>query len=457
MSFRTTIILAIIAAALGGFAYYDSKRSEEKKQQEEKQKVLLEVKKDNIEEIEIIRASNTVRIKPSGKDTWQIVAPIQTRADEASISRITSAIEKLQYKDIVDEQGKNLKEYNLDKPETTFNIKLKQGKQQTISIGSRNRVLSLNYLRVNNDPRVYTVEPEIADAGSLSLLELRDKKLTDFSSDKVESVRVSTEKLNMLFHKEGGTWKMKEPVESPASDSEVSSLLSSLEFLRATSFIDQPGPASSLEKIGLAKPTTSVEINLEKGLKQKIDFGNKVGDAIYVNVIGSPSLAMVQDSFTTFFDKNLDDWREKKLLVFNRFDVEDVRIKHNGVEYAIRKTGQDQWNMSSPNKGPVDEAKVQSLLEKLETAEIEKYGDQKSLDSQPELEMFLSSKDWQNATTKRHLAFGKVSGEQQAVKNDAYNTVVFVKGSTAKGITDGLAELKVQAPQTKPADKAKKK
>jgi hypothetical protein len=312
---------------------------------------------------------------------------------------------------------------------------------------------------VNSDPRVYTVEPEIADAGSLSLLELRDKKLTDFSSDKVETVRVNTEKLKMLFHKEGGAWKMKEPVDSPASDSEVSSLLSSLEFLRASSFIDQPGTnsESSLDKIGLAKPKASVEINLEKGLKQKIDFGNKVGDAIYVNVIGSPSLAMVQDSFTTFFDKNLDDWREKKLLVFNRFDVEDIRIKHNGVEYAIRKSGQDKWNMSSPNKGPVDDAKVQSLLEKLETAEIEKYGDQKTLDSPPELEVFLASKDWQNAVTKRHLAFGKLNGEQQAVTNDAYNTVVFVKGSTAKGITDGLADLKVEMPQTKPAESTKKK
>ncbi|HSE40219.1 MAG TPA: DUF4340 domain-containing protein, partial [Acidobacteriota bacterium] len=112
MSFRTTIILAIIAAALGGYAYYDSKRSEEKKTQEEKQKVLLEVKKDDIAEIEIVRPSDTVRIKPSGKDIWQIVSPIQTRADEASVGRITSALEKLQYKDVVDEQGKNLKEFN---------------------------------------------------------------------------------------------------------------------------------------------------------------------------------------------------------------------------------------------------------------------------------------------------------------------------------------------------------
>jgi hypothetical protein len=462
MSFRTTIILALIAAALGGFAYYDSKRSEEKKEKEEKQKVLLELKKEDITEIQIDRTNDVITLKPSGKDRWNIVSPLQTRADDASVGRIVSSVEKIQYKDIVDEQGKNLKEYHLDNPETKFTITTKQGKKHSILVGARNPVMNVNYLRINNDPRVYSVEGEIADAGSLSLLDLRDKKLTDFSSDKVESVRVNTPTLGMFFKKEAGSWKMKEPVDSPASDSEVSSLLSSLEFLRAAHFIDQSGPEATSEKdihekLGLAKPSASVEINLEKGLKQKIDFGNKVGEQIYVNVVGNPSLAMVQDSFTTFFDKKLDDWREKKLIVFNRFDVEDIRIKHQGVEYALRKTGQDQWNMTSPSKGPVADEKVQSLLEKLEVAEIEKYGDKNSLDASPELEISLTSKDWQNVQTRRNLLFGKVTGEQQAVKNDAYNTVVFVKGHTSKQIADGLAELKVQAPQSKPADATKKK
>ena len=463
MSFRTTIILAIIAAALGGFAYYDSKRSEEKKQAEEKEKVLLELKKDEVAEIQLDRPSEEVRIKRFGKDGWQITTPLQTRADEASVGRIITAVEKVQYKDIVDEQGKNLAEYQLDKPESKITVTTKQGKKHTLLVGARNTVLNVNYLKVNNDPRVYSVEPEIADAASLSLLDLRDKKLTDFSGDKVESVRVNKADLNLLFQKEAGAWKMKEPVDSPASDSEVSSLLSSLEFLRASSFIDQIGPASTdaekdrLEKIGLANPSASVEITLEKGLKQKIDFGNKIGDQIYVNVTGSSSLAMVQDSFSTFFDKKLDDWREKKLIIFNRFDVEDIRIKHQGVEYSMRKIGQDSWNMNSPFKGPVKDEKVQSLLEKLETAEIEKYGEQKSLDTQPDLEVFLVAKDWQNVQTRRHLAFGKVTGEQQPVKNDAYNTVVFVKGSTAKQIGDEIVALKVEAPQSKPADTTKKK
>lgn len=454
MSFRTTIILAIIVLILAGVAYYDTQRSEKKKVQEEKQKTLLELKKDDITQIQITREKDSVQLSASGKDRWEITSPIKTRADEASVGRITSAFEKLQYKDIVDEQGKNLKEYQLDKPAATFNITMKQGKKYMVQVGAKNPVLNINYVRVQNDPRVYSVEGEIGNVGTIALLDLRDKKLTDFNSEKAESVRVTTPQANVLFQKESGSWKMKEPINSPASDSEVSSLLSSLEFLRATQFMDEPEytQTESLNRIGFDKPSGSVEITLEKGLKQKIDFGNKVGEQIYVRVEGNPSLAMVSDSFSTFFNKKVDDWREKKLVVFNRFDVENVRIKEKNVQYDFSKGKEDSWTMNSPEKGPVDADKVQAVLEKLELAEIVKFGEEKSFNGDPVLQIDLSSKDWQGAQNHRNLAFGPVTGDQQPVKNDAYNTIVFVKASTSKEIQDGLAGIKPkQAPQTKPA------
>lgn len=455
MSFRTTIILAIIVLILAGVAYYDTQRSEKKKVQEEKQKTLLELKKEDIAQIQIARPKDPVQLVATGKDRWEITSPIKTRADEASVGRITSTFEKLQYKDIVDEQGKNLKEYQLDNPEATFNITMKQGKKYSVQVGAKNPVLNINYVRVQNDPRVYSVEGEIGNVGTIALLDLRDKKLTDFNSEKAESVRVTTPQANVLFQKESGSWKMKDPIDSPASDSEVSSLLSSLEFLRATQFMDEPEytQTASLNKIGFDKPAGSVEITLEKGLKQKIDFGNKVGEQIYVRVEGNPSLAMVSDSFSTFFNKKVDDWREKKLVVFNRFDVEKVRINQKNVQYDFSKGKEDSWTMNSPEKGPVDADKVQAVLEKLELAEIDKFGDQKSLTGEPVLQVDLSSKDWQGAQSHRILAFGAVSGDQQPVKNDAYNTVVFVKASTSKEIQDALAGIKPKAtaPQTKPA------
>lgn len=455
MSFRTTIVLAILAAALGAYVYfYEIKGGEKRKEQEEKAKTLLEIKKEDVAEIRLERNGEAVIIVPAGKDQWQITGPIQSKADEASVGRILNSVEKLQYKEIVDEKPSNLGEYELAKPKTTVQIKVKKGTTHTIKVGARNPVVNVHYVQMNNDPRVYAIEGDLADAGNLTLVDLRDKKMTDFNSEKVQTVRLTTPKLDLEFSKDGGVWKIKTPVESPASDSEVSSLLSSLEFLRAASFVDKP--TENPESYGLQKPSATIQLTLDKGLMQKVQFGNKQADQIYCRVEGNPSLALVQDSFSPFFEKDLDGWREKKLVVFNRFDVEEMRIKSAGKEYVFKKGEEEKWRIEGPEKGEVDAEKVQALMEKLEMADILKYGEKASLESAPVLEISMTAKDWQNVITKRNLRFGPVAGEQQPVQNDSYNTIVFVNGATSKQITDDLAGLKPIPPQTQPAANNKK-
>ena len=65
------------------------------------------------------------------------------------------------------------------------------------------------------------------------------------------------------------------------------------------------------------------------------------------------------------------------------------------------------------------------------------------------LEAWLTLKDWQNSVTKKHLAFGAVEGNLQAVRNDDYATVVFVNGATQVEIAKALPEIKPAAPAAK--------
>ncbi len=449
MKFRSTIIVGLLLAGLGAYAYFvEFKGEDKKKEQEEKKKTLLEIKKDDVAALELETAGQTIRVVPFSGEKWQLTAPMQARADEGTVSRILSNFEKLQYQDIADEQPKDLGPYDLKNPKTVIRIILKKANStQTLMIGSKNPVNDVYYARVNNDPRVYTVAYTVGDAGSTTLLDLRDKKLTDFSSEKVETVDLNTSTLHLEFRREGGAWKMKKPVESPASDSDVTSLLSSLEVLRASEFVDQPGP--DLSVYGLDKPDAVVELTLEKGLHQKIEFGSKQGEQRYCRVEGTTGIAKVTDSLSNLFEKKLEDWREKKLVVFNRFDVTDFRIQTKSGNYTFKKGKEDKWTQESPAKGEVENEKLQDLMEKLETAEISKYGDSTKLEGAPVMEVFLTQTDWQDKTTRKHLAFGEIKENQQAVKNDDYTPAVFVPGSLEKQIETALAELKPKKPTTK--------
>ena len=449
MSFRTTIVIAVILLLLGGYAYFiEYKGGEKKKEQKEKQKTLLEVKKEEVAELRLEGLDQPVKIVPASADQWRIASPLQVRADESTVSRILTQLEKLQYEEIIDQQPKDLAQYGLDKPNLTIDVVMKKSNAgKTVKIGGKNPVGNLYYLQLKGDPRVYAVGSQVGDLVTTTIFDLRDKKLTDFENEKVQSLAFRTAQSDLLFQKESGVWKMKKPVASPASDNEISSLLSSLEFLKATEFIDQP--AADTEEYGLNEPEMTVELQLEKGLKQRILFGSKTGEQIYCQVEGTPGIATVSDSFSVYKDKKLDDWREKKVVIFNRFDAQEVRLKASGKEYVLKKDGEEKWRMDAPQKGELESEKVQDLLEKLENAEIARYSENAELTGTPVAEVHLTLKDWQDKATKKSLMFGPLEQDMQPLKNADYNTVVFTNGALLKEIETKLAEFKPKPPAKK--------
>jgi len=448
MNYKTTIIIAILLAALAGYAYYfEYKGGEKKEEAKEKEKTLIEIKKEDVTQIQIESSNGTIVIVPSGKDAWQITRPLQSKADEATVDRILTNFEKLKYKEIIEEKPSDLSTYELKPAHLVIRIQLKKDGQKSVSVGAKNPVDNVYYIQVNSDPRVYLAESGIGDLSSTTLQDLRDKKLTDFSSEKVQSVSLKTEKLDLQFEKENGIWKMIRPMQSPASDTEVTSLLSSLETLRATRFVDQP--SADQAEYGLKIPLATVELSLEKGLHQKIEFG-KAGADTYARIEGNPSIAAVGDSLNATFDKALEDWREKKVLVFNRFDVDEFQVKVASHTYSFKKGESDKWDQMSPAKGEVDFEPIQNVLEKLENAEISKYGDLPALPGAPAGEVFLTMKDWQEKTTKKHLTFGLVTDNLQQVKNDDYSTIIFTGGSLFQEIQKAVSEIKPKPPAPTP-------
>ena len=215
MSFKTTIVIAILLVLLGGYAYwFEYKGGQKKEEQKEKAKTLLEVKKEDVTQIQIEGIENGPAILvPESKEAWKLTKPLQTRADQGTVDRILSSFEKIQYKEIIEEQPKDLNAYELENPKMTVRLTVKGNVQRAISIGAKNPIDNVYYIRLNNDPRVYLAEGQVGDLSSITLLDLRDKKLTDFATEKVESAAIKTKEMDVLLQKENGVWKMVKPVQ----------------------------------------------------------------------------------------------------------------------------------------------------------------------------------------------------------------------------------------------------
>jgi hypothetical protein len=237
---------------------------------------------------------------------------------------------------------------------------------------------------------------------------------------------------------------MKKPVDSPAADSEITSFLSTLEFLKATRFIDEASP--SLTEYGLQEPFATVDIVQEKGLQQKIAFGKDQNNQYFCRVEGNPSISQIDTSLSTYFDKKLDDWREKKMVVMNRFDAQELKVKIGDKDYLFKKGKEEKWTEESPAKGELDGDKVLAVLEQLENTEITKYGDKPNIDGSPVMDVSITLKDWQDKITTKHLTFGTPQGDLQPIKNADYSTIILTNSSIQKKFQDSVAELKPNPP-----------
>jgi hypothetical protein len=134
------------------------------------------------------------------------------------------------------------------------------------------------------------------------------------------------------------------------------------------------------------------------------------------------------------------------MLVFNRFDAEELRVKIDGKEYSFKKGESDKWLQLSPAKGEVEYDQIQSVLEKIESAEIVKYGDQPNLPGAAVAELFITQKDWQDKLTKKHLAIGSATADTAPVKNDDYGTIVFTQASLLQDLRKAVTNLKAKPP-----------
>ena len=132
---------------------------------------------------------------------------------------------------------------------------------------------------------------------------------------------------------------------------------------------------SDIEKYGLDRPRFRLTIGV--GQERKILLiGNNdfTGNSMYVQLEGDPEVFLTSRSLTTAVDKELFQWRDKKVLVFERPQVQTIELEN--AEATIRLERRDEeWFLEAPLRERADQNKVRGLLSTVEFAEIQEFVD----------------------------------------------------------------------------------
>jgi hypothetical protein len=218
---------------------------------------------------------------------------------------------------------------------------------------------------------IYFVTSKVPEGGAAPTDAKKEKVFATLQADKIEEVKVSTAAGDATtLKKEGGAWKITQPSELPASESEVSGLTSALGQAEITRVIDEN--PSNLNDYGLSNPRVEIDFKASADKEyRKLYIGEKTptGGDLFAKRNDEKKVFLIPATNDTSFNRTTFDLRDKTLLKFEREKVDALDINAGGKTIAIAKDG-GEWKMSKPVQTKADFGSVEGLVGRLQTVQM---------------------------------------------------------------------------------------
>jgi len=218
---------------------------------------------------------------------------------------------------------------------------------------------------------IYFVTSKVPEGGAAATDAKKEKVFAALQADKIEEVKVATASGDATtLKKEGGAWKITQPSELPASESEVSALTSALGQAEITRVIDEN--PSNLNDYGLSNPRVEIDFKASGDKEyRKLYIGDKTptGGDLFAKRNDDKKVFLIPSTNDTSFNRTTFDLRDKTLLKFEREKVDALDINAGGRTITIAKDGGD-WKMSKPVQTKADFGSVEGLVGRLQTVQM---------------------------------------------------------------------------------------
>lgn len=197
----------------------------------------------------------------------------------------------------------------------------------------------------------------------------QEKVFQSFDAADVQEVTVTSESGDVTtVKKEGTAWQVVQPVQTAASESEVTGITSALGNLEVVRVIDEN--PSDVSEYGLAKPRVAIAFTGTKG-SGKLLLGEKTatGANMYARRNDENRVFLVAEYQNGALNKSTFDLRDKGLVKIDRDKVEGVEVTSVGQALQFAKKG-TEWRLTRPLAAAADTGSVDGLVSRVETAQM---------------------------------------------------------------------------------------
>jgi len=405
---RSTLILLLAAAALGAFVYfYEVKGGKSRDEKPDTTKPAFNFKREDVSALTVTRAGQTVQIE-NQDNKWVIKQPVNAPADETAVNAIVNDLTSARVERGIKASADEIKSYGLQEPAVTVEVKLKSGEQHKVRLGSKDFSGLSVYGQVDQGQEVALLPSSLLTSADKPLNDLRDRAVLGVSQFDLGGLSLTNENGRIALAKQESNWVLKSPVEAPADDSEVRSLLGDITSAKASEFVSEA--ADDLAKYGLDKPQITLTAQLQGGGERTLVIGSKADDKYYAKSSERPSVFKVESSLYDKLNVKPSGLRDKQIVKLNKDDLTRVQVKNPNLTLVAEKDKDGKWVIKEPADKKDKEANSSKFLDPLETKATEVLdkapGSVAAKLSKPAVEVRLTGKDGKTTTLRVSSAEG---------------------------------------------------
>lgn len=449
MKFKETI--ALMAAFIGIVLYYfliDVPTEKRDKEEKIRSKKVLLFDSGDVEAFSIIKGNNSITLKRSGTNQWQMTSPVDAKGDSATASNFLSSLSILSFTRVVEDSPKDLAIFGLDTPALEITLSLKNGETKKIQVGDNNPMGNKIYLARSGDNKVLTAAITL-NSLDRRVYDLRDKTILDFETSQITKLECTRDEKTLTIEKLGDSWKLsEEETTAKGNENEIANFLNTMRAARVKEFIEENpeqlatyGLDNSKLVLKLIGPEASDPITLL--------IGKKFGSRFYAKtLLGKNVFTVDQTLFDTLNNSRLVDFMDKSLVKFNDNEVArlDLRMDSEAVQLLHDKKDSQKWTIEKPVNAQASTATVNSLLFDLKDTRIVEFvktfvtnPEPFGLDP-PQKELTLTYKNGE--TWSLTLGNQTLNGDQYFARRTGEEAVFTLKKSAVETIFRSLRDLK---------------
>jgi hypothetical protein len=436
--------MATLLAGLGAYVYFvelPAERTQAEKDTQEKK--ILPFEQRHITELRLKSEAGEIALA-SKNGTWSITAPLEAEADSRTVENMIRTLVLGKVNRVIegDASAATLASFGLDKPSTVLTITA-DSRQEILSLGDTGPISSSLYAMRASDRRVLLTDLAAKDFLNKSVFAFRRKDILRVNQTQMERVRLTYPKTEIVLSRNGGQnkgkskWTIRYPIEAPADQPEVRTLLMKLEDMKALGFID-PGPEHDMLLKRLKSPEVKVTLHTD-GADQTVKLfrGDAASGEAYAVTAAEAPIYRVTPALLQDLSKDLFALQDKRLLGLESEDIVRLMVKRRDETYTLIRQN-NAWVLEEQPEQKIDQEKAALLVSRVaslpaelrvvkRTGPLTPYGL-----SAPVLEFTASAKDGKESA---RLALGSQAGG-----------LIYAMGKALPGIYQARADLLTQTP-----------